>query len=299
MVKGESKVYSYPCSSNVSCSHVEIALPKGLWRIECWGASGGGARNTYYGYDYYGGKGGYSTGQLFLKERTKLFLFIGGSGISNSGSSYSLFNGGYNGGGKGYNGHSYYYGGSGGGATDVRIGGTNLVNRIIVAGGGGGAFATNLDDSRFGPGGAGGGLNGIDGSLNNDYKDRDKNTKGRGGNQTHGGESASSTGGSSGEGIFGSGGNSGTSTQSSSGGGGGGYYGGSGGAAGGGGGGSGYVSPLLSKGVTIDGDSSFFSPYGTGNETGHQGNGVIRITCLGMLSNPKTRNQKLQLLFIN
>ena len=55
-------------------------------------------------------------------------IFVGGAALS------STTNVGYNGGGVSAN----QYSGAGGGATDVRQGGTNLSHRVLVAGGGGG-----------------------------------------------------------------------------------------------------------------------------------------------------------------
>ena len=65
-------------------------------------------------------------------------------------------------------------------------------------------------------------------------------------------------------------------------GGGGGYYGGGGGAAdGAGGGGSGYVNTSkLNSAQTIAGNQSFPNVAVTGNETGHSGTGVAKITPL-------------------
>ena len=132
-----------------------IELPKGKYKLQCWGAQGGTSNGSSNGV---GSKGGYSEGALTLTETTTLFVFVGGQG--SRGSSSSLVNGGWNGGGASV-GRSYYnnggeYGESypacGGGATDICTvssdmsysnGRTNrsnasLLSRIIVAGGGGG-----------------------------------------------------------------------------------------------------------------------------------------------------------------
>ena len=58
-----------------------------------------------------------------------LYLVIGGKGGTPTG--------GWNGGGDGSD-STLWYSGGGGGATDIRIGGISLYNRVIVAGGGGG-----------------------------------------------------------------------------------------------------------------------------------------------------------------
>lgn len=132
-----------------------IAPYTGTYTLKTWGAQGGGAEYNSRG------KGGYSTGTVWLNEGDILYIYVGGEGN---------LNGGYNGGGSG--GYSagfgtsadiYYYGG--GGATDIRKGGIGLADRIIVAGGGGGGTHwTPVDNSYAGggnyvvaEGGAGGG----------------------------------------------------------------------------------------------------------------------------------------------
>lgn len=105
-----------------------------------------------------GSKGGYSEGVLTLTQTTTLYIFVGGKG--SRGSSGSLVNGGWNGGGGSVGYSSYNSGGTngysypacGGGATDISTvtssmsysdGRTNrnaasLLARCIVAGGGAG-----------------------------------------------------------------------------------------------------------------------------------------------------------------
>lgn len=139
-------------------------------------------------------------------------------------------------------------GAGGGEATDIRIGGTTLNDRVAVAGGGGGSgrsVGTNVDN--FGTGGDADGPQGADGSGSNG--------DGSGGTQTAGGAGGSVPDACSGAaGSFGTGG-SGIECDSARGGDGGdGWYGGGGGGAGsdtnvndvaaGGGGGSNYVGGL-------------------------------------------------------
>lgn len=71
-----------------------------------------------------GGNGTYQVGNVTLNKNTTLNIYVGGQN-------------GYNGGGAG---NSIY--GVGGGATDIRVGGTANANKIFVAGGGGGSSAT-------------------------------------------------------------------------------------------------------------------------------------------------------------
>lgn len=251
-----------------------ITLPPGSYKLECWGAQGGYRLNDI---STYGGKGGYSVGELTLNEETTLYVQVGGSG--NTG----IYNGGYNGGGK----RKTYNGGGGG--TDIRIGQDSLFARVIVAGGGGSDGANNKQ------GMYGGGESG--GSSTENY-----GTGGGGGTQTAGGAGGS---GNNNSGTFGAGGE-GLSTFSGHGGaGGGGWYGGGGAypdSSGdddrGGGGGSGYVYTAdtatnypsgcllsskyyLTDAQTIAGNTSFPSPNG-GTETGHEGNGYARITVLAV-----------------
>lgn len=240
-----------------------ITLPKGTYKLECWGAQGG---NGCTDNSYTGGKGGYSIGTISLNTKITLYIYVGGRGVSSEASgSGAIRAGGFNGGGSGRDWSSTNHGGSGGaGATDIRINQDSFYARVIVAGGGGGAS----DD---GNGGSGGGVSGI------------------------------STGASAGTATSGSGfGQAAASSYTSGecGGGGGGWYGGYGGGSENipGGGGSGYVyisstasnypsgcllnsSYYLSDAKTIAGNNSFISPTGS-SETGHSGNGYCRITVI-------------------
>jgi len=142
----------------------QITLPKGKYKLQCWGAQGGSVAGTYA---IAGSKGGYSEGVLTLTEPTTLYVFVGGKGTdytsSASQTSTSVVNGGWNGGGAGvrtarYNsgdtdGRSFPRGG--GGATDISTvtsaisysngrtvrDSASLLSRCIVAGGGAGASA--------------------------------------------------------------------------------------------------------------------------------------------------------------
>lgn len=248
----------------INCSYTgsmkQITLPKGTYQLECWGAQGGNANTSRSG-----GKGGYSVGTLNLAQQNTLYLYCGGQGTTDNGSysSGAALSGGFNGGGEGraWTGTSHN-GAGGGGGTDIRLTGTNYNNRIIVAGGGGGA-------SDNGDGGAGGGTSGIASTS-------------QPGTATSGsafGYAAAAS-----------------NTSSECGGGGGGWYGGYGGSSENapGGGGSGYVytsttasqhpnnsalgsSYYLTNASTTAGNTSFKGTSGT-NETGHSGNGYIRIT---------------------
>lgn len=240
----------------------QIELVKGVYKFECWGAEGG-----HYSSGQ-GGKGGYSVGTLNLQSPQSAFVYVGENPSGTKGG----FNGGSD---------TNSFGGGGGGASDIRLTQDSLYARIIVAGGGGsnGYSGANL-------GGYGGGINGgkgADGSYQG----------GSGGTQTTGGTCYSS----SGNGKFGEGGY----TSTNGGGAGGGWYGGGHGCAGGtdsaGGGGSGFVwtgenaptgylldnTYYLTDAQTIDGSKSITSPTNT-QETGHIGNGYVRITLIKLAS---------------
>lgn len=256
-----------------------VQLPPGTYTLECWGAQGG-----YRSSSTYGGKGGKSYGILTLKRKTTVYIYVGGAG--NTGKT----NGGFNGGGKrgSYNG--------GGGASDIRIGTDSLYARVIVAGGGGSDGASSKT------GMYGGGESG--GSSSENY-----GTGGYGGTQTGVSSSSwqttsqltSTTTQAGAYAGFGFGGNGITSSSGYGGAGGGGWYGGSGSYPDGsgdddrgGGGGSGYVYTsstasnyptgcllnseyYLSNAVTKAGNVSFTGTGGS-SETGHSGNGYVRIT---------------------
>lgn len=246
-----------------SGTYKTITLPKGQYKLECWGAQGG-----YRNASTYGGKGGYSVGTITLITTTTMYLYSGGAG--NTGG----VNGGFNGGGlrDGYNG--------GGGASDIRITANDLQSRVIVAGGGGSDGAISKT-GMYGGGTSGGTATQSFGSG------------GGGGTQTAGG-----AGGNNNSGSFGIGGKGINYASGYGGAGGGGWYGGggaypdgSGDDDRGGGGGSGFVwtgsnAPngyrlgsqyYLNNASTVAGNTSFVSPTGS-SETGHSGNGYIRIT---------------------
>lgn len=192
-------------------------------------------------------------------DRT-LVVYVGGAGNG--------AHGGFNGGGNG--GLGYYCsncsGYGGGGASDIRLAGDTLGDRVIVAGGGGGGAGSRNGKYLGGTGGSGGGstgANGGNGSSGSSYNCGGYG--GGGGSQTAGG-----AGGSGGQCVTGSGypgddgsfGNGGTGGggygDGGGGGGGGGFYGGGGGGGGvftlsygiGGGGGGGGGPSFVDKRAT-------------------------------------------------
>ena len=249
-----------------------VTLPKGTYKLECWGAQGGySSSNSGIGVGM-GGKGGYSAGTITLNQKTLIYIYTGGVGsISGNGKA----DGGFPNGGSSWASSTSEGAGGGGGSSDIRIGTDSLYARVIVAGGGGGGGEDNET------GGYGGG-----------------ETGGTSGSGTPGSQTAPS-------GYFGIGGH--TSYEGA--GGGGGWYGAypaggqttpatgsSGSDTSGSPGGSGYVytsatasnypsgcllnsSYYLSAAKTIAGNTSFTSPTGS-SETGHSGNGYCRITVI-------------------
>lgn len=254
-----------------------ITLPKGTYKLECWGAQGG---NCYWSnVERPGSLGGYSSGILKITSKTNLFCYVGGAGERRT--IVSMGGGGFNGGGHAY---SYAYSnpsGAGGGGSDIRIGTDSLYSRVIVAGGGGGAGYDHSGNYGYG-GGTVGGTQTVNGTSER---------RANGGSQTNGGINYKS--GYTTSGAFGIGGNG---TQQWTSGGGGGWYGGAGCYCDYAGGGSGYVytsttasnypsgcllnsSYYLTDAKTIAGNNSFISPTGS-SETGHSGNGYCRITVI-------------------
>jgi hypothetical protein len=214
--------------------------------FDVFGAEGGGVAGQSVG-----GLGGHASADLALTQGATVTVVVGGVGgsVAACDAQETPGAGGVNGGARG--GIGFCEGAGGGGASDVRIGGSSLMDRVLVAGGGGGG--ANRSEG-FGDGGAGGGLNGgpagdllAGGGGGGDSLCG----RGTGGDQT----------GASGSCQLGNG-SAGADGSLAGGGGGGGFYGGAGGAAlQGGGGGSG------------------FGPSGVTFETGvHGGDGLVTIT---------------------
>lgn len=295
---------SIPSSSNLqvgdilncpySGSYINLTLPAGAFTFDVWGAEGG----IYNATAGTSGKGGYSTGDILLTEDTSIYLYAGGAGSVGSSASTSTHSGGYNGGGT-----AYSYAGSGGGGSDIRINSTSLYARVIVAGGGGGgAYSSNRTAYSVLTGGAGGGESGTFGGYGSQNAGPDSSTNAASpGTQTAAGANSTNAGTGATAASFGEGaGAYYYSASYASGAGGGGWYGGGVGryyyAAGAGGSGYIYTSSTasnypsgcllnsdyyLTNAGTLDGTHSFLSPTGT-SETGHTGNGYIRITVISL-----------------
>ena len=177
-----------------------IVTCPGKYKLEVWGASGGGEdANANRGSR--AGAGGYSTGEITLNASEKLYINVGGQGAYGSGSNvYGGPKGGYNGGGDGGN----YISGAGGGATHIATSSgllSTLENNksavLIVAGGGGGSDDTDgsgIKAGNDGSGGSGGGATGAPAQINGVNTSRGRYTAsasgdggcGSGGSQTRG-----------------------------------------------------------------------------------------------------------------
>ncbi|GAB5389167.1 MAG: hypothetical protein Alpg2KO_21350 [Alphaproteobacteria bacterium] len=210
--------------------------------VFAWGAGGGGGNdNNSSSSDTRGGGGAYVTASLSVTPGASIQVNVGEGGTYNESGVWtcqgSVFNGGGDAGGRA---------GTGGGATDIRIGGTALGNRALVAaGGGGGGYTANGTNAN---GGGGGLTTGVQGGAGWNGS----NTYGAlGGTQSAGGASGRHSNSAptawgvctgNGTGALGVGASGTTCGGCLGGGGGGGYYGGGGGAAyNGGGGGSSLV----------------------------------------------------------
>ncbi|WKZ75418.1 MAG: HYR domain-containing protein [Vicingaceae bacterium] len=248
-----------PCGSgtqtfNYTGSAQTFTVPAGVTKItiEAWGAQGQGGN---------GGLGGYVKGDLVVTPGQTLNIYVGGQD-------------GYNGGGLGHAATPR----NGGGASDVRVGGTTLNDRVIVAGGGGSSSGDGNYQGGHGGGGncganycgGGGGIgyggNGGAGGLNGGTGNTSCHSGGAGGGGLNSGGSKScntcytSTCGT--DGVFGVGGNGDTwengicyNSYGGTSGGGGGYYGGGGSSvgncgSGGGGGGSSWTGSLTNNVLT-------------------------------------------------
>ena len=279
---GETKTTTTDYNFDISKTSGEtITLKPGTHKLEAWGASGvySSANPTN---SHPNGYGGYASGTLTLTESLNVTLYIGGSPNSNSDVNY----GGWNGGGASYAGSRYNDNGAGGGATDICLTPSSIttdsyqryvrtsasyLSRILVAGGGGGGRNSNTvsNGGYFNTSGA----NTYVGSLT----------------------AAGSSSGTYQSGGFGYG-SSGTSTSDDHAGGGGGWYGGATNGDSYGGGGSSFVwstdtASSVPSGYTPStkyqmtnvvynkGNTTMPSSTSTtGTETGHSGDGHIRIT---------------------
>ena len=172
-------------------SEQSITLYPGTYKLEVYGAEGGGRRLSRNSNSGLGGLGGHSAGILTLTCKTTLFVYVGGHGKS---SISGIAAGGWNGGGSGYSSRENEPGNGGGGATDIRLS-SSINSRIIVAGGGGGG-GEDTDDNY----GHGGGSTGTPG-----HYPGTQTSAGYGGGFGYGGSTDKGDGGGGGGGWYGGG----------------------------------------------------------------------------------------------
>ena len=252
----------FPCKND----SYRVKFHAGIYKIECWGASGGDSDI------YKGGRGGYVSGTIYFKSNMILYIYPGAQGRTNQLPSF-------NGGGQGDY-HNHILLPSGGGGSDVRIKANDLNSRIIVAGGGGAAIY--YPGAYQGDGGDAGGLNGYPGipSGSNANNSRppyvgtqtgsgDGGSFGKGGSEVYAG---------GGGGYFGGGHSFSVINSISSASGGSSYISGHDGCV--------WINKITSfsdnelyftDSIMKDGQQSFLSPSGH-NEIGHTGDGFVRIT---------------------
>jgi gliding motility-associated-like protein len=264
LIPASGKLFSQTTTFNYTGAVQYYTVPPNVFCIDVdvRGAKGGGAN---------GGNGARITTTLTVTPGQVLEVYVGGQGTCGSNS------GGWNGGGTGHastNGNSNYNSCGGGGASDIRVGGSGLANRVVVAGGGGGRSGGS------GPvaGGAANCPNGAAGG--NTY-----GQGGGGGTQFAGGNggapwAGTPPGGS--PGALGVGGQGGPWQTASGGGGGGGYY-------GGGGGGNDGCCTGANGGGGGGGGSSF---GGACTPATNSGNGIVTITVTD-LPEPIVSNQNI------
>ena len=206
--------------------------------IYAWGAAGGSANGTGWGYWSLGGGGGFAGGNLVLSSLKSYVVAVGDAGGVASGTGFRSATGG--------GGGTSWGNGNGGGLSGIFDTSYTHGNSILIAGGGGGGGSSRGNGSRQNDGGGGGGTVGQNGEA---YQY--SSTFSQGGTQSAGGNSQIQGATLASGPLVG-----GTSDPHSAGGGGGYYGGGTGGytepdTMAGGGGGSGYVHPSLLTNTTL------------------------------------------------
>ena len=240
----------------------------GYYQMEVWGAAGGNDSRR-------GGKGGYSTGTVYLSQDDKLYVYVGGEGLSRA----TGIGGGWNGGGDaGISGSS----GGGGGMTHISTTENPVDNHaetkeknqrgnnpywnpegtLMVAGGGGGGGNSGGTDNQL-IGGFGGGETAGKGGANEAASNATRKGYMQGYGQNRSENGYDRDGGGAGAGWYGGSVNPRGDVA--------------------GGGGTGYVAAkfgqhAITGGKTIAGNEKFPATDGKNTEQGHAGNGYAKIT---------------------
>ena len=123
---------NYPCQNSDSCSYFTVTLERGIYRVEVFGAEGGGYPSNTKSL---GGKGGSLSGILFLYKARTFYAYVGAKGVT---ATRDVSKPSFGGGGSGYSYQNDQRISSGGGASDLRLNPNDFKSRVIVAGGGGG-----------------------------------------------------------------------------------------------------------------------------------------------------------------
>lgn len=130
--------FESPTSFNYTGSAQKwLCMESGTYKLTVAGA-GNGSQQT---------GGGLMVGTMYIEEGTVLYVYVGGSGVKGYNGAKA---GGFNGGGAGYSASGADDASGGAGATDIRVGGTSLDDRVIVGGGGGGVAAWGAGGSSYG-----------------------------------------------------------------------------------------------------------------------------------------------------
>ncbi|MCC0647153.1 glycine rich domain-containing protein [Clostridioides sp. ZZV15-6598] len=150
-----------------------ISLLPGRYKLECYGACGGGKGAGSFGEC---AKGGYAKGEITLKTRTNLIVCVGQSGYEKLPKGSNITRTGFNGGGRAGTTTigDYCYSGYGGGATDIRLyypsatwdSSKGLLSRILVAGGAGAIDGFSYSHPSIGHGGGEKGSDGVSANTN-------------------------------------------------------------------------------------------------------------------------------------
>jgi hypothetical protein len=200
--------YSFACTHSIQ--NISVPVGSNYMYVDIRGSSGGYGNNGAPGY------GARVRSYFSVEDSAQLHIVIGCIGRSFKRLNSTIVPGGYNGGGNGFN----LGGTGGGGASDIRLSGSKLNDRIIIAGGGGGFYLNGYCGYQKGGDAGQYGMSGT--------SDVGCTT----GGQTGGGGGSWTSGGSAGKSYWapaaqaGSLGYGGAGGSSISGGGGGGYYGG-------------------------------------------------------------------------
>lgn len=152
-----------------------LCTESGTYKLTAIGAGNG---DTQHG-------GGLMIGTMYIESGTILYVYVGGSGKNGNNGTYA---GGFNGGGSGLSKSAADNVSGGAGATDIRLGGTTLSDRVIIGGGGGGKAAFGESGSSMGGYPSGGTGRHYTGSepYTSDGKNHGANTYAQGGTQTSG-----------------------------------------------------------------------------------------------------------------